>query len=182
MCRLIEKELDLKSSTDTKLLHVLDIGCGRGQDIPKWRFARVQYMVAVDFSDECVKSYEERWRGCREPYQLYTLVQDFTSRNLYYEIEHSLYDIVSAQLCFHYMFGTEEGLRQGLASILSNLLIDGVFIATIPDSYTIIKKIEEKGVLQADGSKVYGNKYFSIKFDKTNFSSPYGNVYGFYLE
>jgi hypothetical protein len=40
------------------------------------------------------------------------------------------------------MFGTEDGLRQGLASILSNLLIDGVFIATIPDSYTIIKKIE----------------------------------------
>jgi hypothetical protein len=73
---------------------------------------------------------------------LYTLVQDFTSRNLYYEIEHSFYDIVSAQLCFHYMFGTEDGLRQGLASILSNLLIDGVFIATIPDSYTIIKKIE----------------------------------------
>jgi hypothetical protein len=37
-------------------------------------------------------------------------------------------------------------------------------------------------VLQPDGSRVYGNKYFSIKFDKTNFTSPYGNVYGFYLE
>lgn len=61
-------------------------------------------------------------------------------------------------------------------------MIGGVFIATIPDSYTIIKKIEEKGVMQPNGSKVYGNKYFSIKFDKTDFTSPYGNVYGFYLE
>lgn len=80
------------------------------------------------------------------------------------------------------MFGTESGLKQGLASSLSNLLIDGVFIATIPDSYTIMKKIEEKGITQSDGSRVYGNKYFSIRFNRTDFSSPYGNVYGFYLE
>lgn len=50
MCKKIEQELDLKSGTNNKLLHVLDIGCGRGQDIKKWRLARVQYMVAVDFS------------------------------------------------------------------------------------------------------------------------------------
>jgi hypothetical protein len=37
-------------------------------------------------------------------------------------------------------------------------------MATIPDSYTILKKINEKGQVQADGSKVYGNKYFSIRF------------------
>lgn len=58
MCKLIENVLDLKASNDHKILHVLDIGCGRGQDIPKWKLARVQYMVAVDFSSECIKSYE----------------------------------------------------------------------------------------------------------------------------
>jgi len=62
------------------------------------------------------------------------------------------------------MFGTVEGVRVGLATILSNLLVGGAFIATIPDSYTILKKIKEKGVTQSDGSRVYGNKYFSIKF------------------
>jgi len=39
------------------------------------------------------------------------------------------------------MFKTEEGLRNGLNSIFSNLLIGGVFIATIPDGYTILKKV-----------------------------------------
>jgi ubiquinone/menaquinone biosynthesis C-methylase UbiE len=29
---------------------VLDIGCGRGQDILKWKEAKVKYMVACDFS------------------------------------------------------------------------------------------------------------------------------------
>jgi hypothetical protein len=80
------------------------------------------------------------------------------------------------------MFGTEKGLRTGLNSIFSNLLIDGVFIATIPDSYTILKKINEKGVKQQDGSTIYGNKYFSIRFKNTQFTKPFGNVYEFYLE
>lgn len=62
MCKKIERLLDLRAGTSNRLLHVLDIGCGRGQDIPKWKLARVQYMVAVDFSEECIKSYEERWR------------------------------------------------------------------------------------------------------------------------
>ena len=62
------------------------------------------------------------------------------------------------------MFSSEKALTNGLAAILSNLLVGGVFIATIPDSYTILKKIEEKGKQMEDGSKVYGNKHFSIKF------------------
>ena len=50
-----------------------------------------------------------------------------------------------------------------MASILSNLLIGGVFIATIPDSYSILRKIKELGKIEGD-SIVYGNKYFSMKF------------------
>lgn len=49
--------------------------------------------------------------------------------------------MVSAQFCFHYMFGSEKGLKAGLSSILSNLLVGGVFMATIPDSYVIVKKV-----------------------------------------
>ena len=64
---------------------------------------------------------------------------------MYNSIGHTNYDIVSAQLCFHYMFKSRHALEAGLASILSNLLIDGVFIATIPDSYSIMRKIKEKG-------------------------------------
>ena len=43
------------------------------------------------------------------------------------------------------MFGSESGLKQGLANILSNLLVEGVFIATVPDSYAIMKIIKTKG-------------------------------------
>lgn len=138
-------------------------------------------MMATDFSSECIKEYEKRWNELNQPYRLYAAVEDFTKQDLYFKVDHSYYDMVSAQFCFHYMFGTEKGLKTGLNSIFSNLLIDGVFIATIPDSYTILKKVHEKGIKQKDGSTVYGNRYFSIRFKNTKFTKPFGNIYEFYL-
>lgn len=87
---------------------------------------------------------------------------------MYNTIGHTYYDMVSAQLCFHYMFKAKNELKIGLASILSNLLIDGVFIATIPDSYSIMRKIKEKGKKE-NGYTFYGNEYFSIRFKETSF-------------
>ena len=50
MCRILESVYDLRKGND-QILHVLDIGCGRGQDIKKWENSRVKYMVATDFSE-----------------------------------------------------------------------------------------------------------------------------------
>jgi hypothetical protein len=51
MCNKVEVKLDLnRRNNRSKLLHVLDIGCGRGQDIKKWKLARVSYMFSTDFS------------------------------------------------------------------------------------------------------------------------------------
>ena len=50
-CRTLENILDIRKDDHYPLLHVLDIGCGRGQDVTKWRYSRVSYMMAVDFSD-----------------------------------------------------------------------------------------------------------------------------------
>ena len=131
-------------------------------------------MLATDFSEECLRVYEERWSH-HQPFRLYTAAADFTKFELYKKVEHSYYDIVSAQFCLHYMFKTKENVETGLTSILSNLLIDGYFIATIPDSYTILKKIKERGNQLPDGSREYHNKYFSIKINKTHFPEPFGN-------
>lgn len=77
MCRTLESTYDIERNK-YPLLHVLDIGCGRGQDIKKWTVSRVKYMVATDFSEECLRAYEERWRK-NEPFRLYTTPADFTS-------------------------------------------------------------------------------------------------------
>lgn len=65
MSKTLGRILDVKSGGRYPLIHVLDIGCGRGQDIKKWRLANVKYMLASDFSDESLKVYEERWRDIK---------------------------------------------------------------------------------------------------------------------
>lgn len=180
-CAVLEKALDIRRGKGEKILHVLDIGCGRGQDIKKFQLARVKYMVATDFAEECLKEYEERWSRQQQPYKLYTVAADFTKMELYEKVKHSYYDLVSAQFCLHYMFKNRMNVEIGVSSMLSNLLIGGYFIATIPDSYTILKKVKELGSRQSDGSYVYTNQFFSVKFNSLEFKEPYGNEYGFYL-
>ena len=52
---------------------------------------------------------------------------------------------------------------------------------TITDAAVLVKKIRELGEY-VDGTYIYGNKYFSIKFDNLDFVEPYGLKYSFYLE
>ena len=77
MCDILEKKLDLRRGAKDKILHVLDVGCGRGQDIKKWSKNRVKYMLATDFSEDSLKVYEERWSNY-QPFKLYTVPADFT--------------------------------------------------------------------------------------------------------
>ncbi len=63
MCEKVEKILDIPRGKRDQILNVLDIGCGRGQDVLKWKLARVRYMVASDFSEKCIELYQERWKG-----------------------------------------------------------------------------------------------------------------------
>lgn len=83
MCAKLEKTLDIAKGKRDPILNVLDIGCGHGQDILKWKVARVRYMVATDFSEECIKTYQERWKEFREPFRLWTVTADFTKLELY---------------------------------------------------------------------------------------------------
>lgn len=48
----IQRIYDLPLDYNGKLLHVLDIGCGQGQDIKKWsnKENRVSYLFGVDIS------------------------------------------------------------------------------------------------------------------------------------
>lgn len=164
LCESLKAD-SLSKEAKKSLLNVLDIACGRGQDILKWKEASVANMVANDFSQSCVKAYEERWRQANKPYSLLTINQDFTSLDLYDKVKHLFYHIVSAQFCFHYMFSSQKALNNGLYSILTNLHVGGIFMATIPDKDVIWKKVNQEGKVQLDGSKIFGNKYYSIKFE-----------------
>lgn len=106
------------------------------------------------------------------------------SPDLYSAVEHTCYDIVSSQLCIHYMFDKRESVQNLLMNSLENLLVGGFLLLTIPDSLTIIKKIRELGERKGD-YYVYGNDFFSMRFRSLEFDRAngcYGLEYGFYLQ
>ena len=180
----VRKSLDMPpSSTQRSLLHILDIGCGHGQDISKWSQNGVGYIVGIDVSEDALSEYLNRWRSKSNIYDFFKIMLSAADPGLYSLISHSYYDIVSAQLSLHYMFGSEATVRSMLSNVLENLLDGGFMVLTIPDSCAIIRKIRTVKNKQGD-YYVYGNKYFSIRFKSHQFDKDdgsFGLEYGFYL-
>ena len=103
--------------------------------------------------------------------------------DLYAAVEHTFYDIVSSQLCIHYMFDKRDNVNNLLLNSLENLLVGGFLLLTIPDSLTIVKKIRELGERKGD-YYIYGNDFLSMRFRNREFDRAngcYGLEYGFYL-
>ncbi len=61
------------------------------------------------------------------------------------------------------MFDKENSVKNLLSNISSRLLNDGYVIITLPDSYTIAKKLFELGEKdEKNGTITYKNDYFRI--------------------
>jgi len=186
-CKLRNGDLhmiyDLPSGYNSNLLHVLDIGSGHVQGYNKWSANPVKYLVAVDISAESLEEYRTRWKK-DHTYTLKSVAMNASSPDLYSAVEHTFYDIVSSQLCMHYMFDSQKNVNNLLLNSLENLLVGGYLLLTIPDSLTIVKKIRELGERKGD-YYVYGNDFFSMRFRNREFERAngcYGLEYGFYLE
>jgi ubiquinone/menaquinone biosynthesis C-methylase UbiE len=44
---------------------VLDIGCGKGGDLQKWREARIKEYIALDVASVSVNQARDRWRDLK---------------------------------------------------------------------------------------------------------------------
>jgi len=59
-------------------LTVLDLGCGRGQDVYKLEYINPARVLFVDLSDQCLRLAERRWRKNISPYHASFVQADFT--------------------------------------------------------------------------------------------------------
>lgn len=71
------------------------------------------------------------------------------------------YDLTSCQFSFHYCFESYEQVRTMVKNASESLKIGGIFVATIPDSMEIVKRLKECG------TNKFGNSVYSIEFEKT---------------
>jgi len=112
--------------------NVLDVGCGAGGDIGKWKKAQVK----VDMCDPSLSSLREAQRRA-EISQLPCRFEHGDVRSCYNQ-NVGYYDVICYNFSLHYIFETSNLFYSSLQSIKDKLKPGGKLIGIIPDSERII--------------------------------------------
>ncbi|KAI1298418.1 mRNA cap guanine-N7 methyltransferase [Halotydeus destructor] len=200
----LRKERDFSTK-----ITVLDMACGKGGDLKKWKIGKIHHLICTDIAEtsltHCKERYEEmgqfdsgqmqtrhRGGGFNRGYnqrgnQMFTaefFAADSTRarlRSLYRDASMKI-DVVSCQFAFHYSFESLEQAEIMIKNAAECLSAGGYFIGTTPDSYDIVRRVREAG------SRTVGNEIYSITFESDDIldeSKPvplFGAEYKFHLD
>lgn len=170
-------------------LRVLDIGCGKGGDLQKWKKANITHLICCDIAsvslDQCKSRYEDmKSRNYRDRYpsnvfSIEYIAADCTRvrlREKYKDVTMKL-DLVSCQFAFHYSFESLTQAECMMRNASECLQPGGYFIGTILDANDLIARARKLG------SNSYGNDVYKVIFHcNTNKPPLFGAKYNFHLE
>ncbi|XP_065577805.1 mRNA cap guanine-N7 methyltransferase-like [Artemia franciscana] len=189
---------------DEKIV-VMDLGCGKGGDLPKWDKSSVGKIVLSDIAEKSLEQCKNRFESRNRSYEAEFILADATRDTLRDKLKDKemMFDIVSCQFMLHYSF---ESLRQAnkfLQNVASNLRPGGFFIGTTTDGFEIMRRLKEvnspsevarngdesEAVVPEDKEvyklKKFGNSIYSVEFPEDAQLSPpplFGSKYNFHLE
>lgn len=189
---LISDFLDRLKREDCPRATVLDLCCGKGGDLLKWRIGNVAHLVATDIAsvslEQCEKRYQEmKERGDRGR-SIFTaefIVADSTKARLteFYSNRNIKFDLCSCQFSFHYSFESEPQARRMIRNAVERLRPGGYFIGTLPDADRIMYCIRQgkSGVFENDVVRLeYGDKE---SLENENYRPPlFGATFHFTLD
>ena len=113
---------------------LLDLACGRGGDLHKWRALGVHTVVGVDISPMSVREAMDRFAKTHGS-QTY----DFRQADLRegtFEAGRK-FDVVTCMFALHYFFESESSANKFLATAARHLTPDGYFVGIVPDALQI---------------------------------------------
>lgn len=122
----IKKELILKYSKNSQ---VLDVGCGRGGDLHKWKLAQAQ-VTMIDPDPMSVKEARERQNIIGTQFKI--LTGDIFSA------PREEYDVVCYNFALQYIFKNPKYFQASMREIAKRIKIGGKLIGCIPDSEFIL--------------------------------------------
>lgn len=164
---------------------VLDLGCGKGGDLLKWRKGRINKLVCVDIADVSVKQCQQRYedmktrsRGNEYIFNAEFITADCSKELLTdrYRDPEMCFDICSCQFVCHYSFETYEQADMMLRNACERLSPGGYYIGTTPNSFELIRRLE------ASETESFGNEIYTVTFQKKGDYPLFGCKYDFHLE
>ncbi|KAJ1341382.1 hypothetical protein BSLG_004112 [Batrachochytrium salamandrivorans] len=164
---------------------VLDMCCGKGGDLQKWKQQRVAEVVGLDIAAVSVDQARARYdQSARQFYKASFHAVDCFSPAVNDILQQKIFDLVSIQFSLHYSFETEQRARQAISNIASHLRSGGIFLGTVPNADLIYKRLmhvaNQNAANSAEGPYTFGNSIYSITFETTT-ASLFGHKYRFML-
>ncbi|KAK3923836.1 mRNA cap guanine-N7 methyltransferase [Frankliniella fusca] len=173
-------------------LKVLDIGCGKGGDLFKWRQGKITHLVCTDIAatsvDQCKERYTdqklraERERNFAPLFSAEFIVANCTKERLrerYSDVTMQL-DLVSCQFAFHYCFESLPQAECMMRNAAECLRPGGYFFGTCPNANAIVSRARKAG------GKKFGNDVYSVEFetplDDEKPPPIFGAKYNFHME
>ncbi|KAM8964213.1 mRNA cap guanine-N(7) methyltransferase [Lycaon pictus] len=164
---------------------VLDLGCGKGGDLLKWKKGRINKLVCTDIADvsvkQCQQRYEDMKNRCRDNEYIFNaefVTADCSKELLFNKFRdpETCFDICSCQFVCHYSFESYEQADMMLRNACERLSPGGYFIGTTPNSFELIRRLE------ASETESFGNEIYTVKFQKKGDYPLFGCKYDFNLE
>ena len=167
---------------------VLDLACGKGGDMLKFKQGKCAMYVGIDIAAQSVRDAIERYNGTNGrpgmPFAATFMVGDFGAVTLESYIPAGLrFALASCQFALHYAFASEARARVLLANAASRLAAGGTFVATIPDANVLVRRLRAAPALK------FGNALYSVQFAEAHLSKhfdpatgPFGLAYRFSLK
>lgn len=168
---------------------VLDLGCGKGGDLPKYlRNDKVGLVVGVDIADVSIEQCKERYRSMRQSngkcFRGEFFVSDLTRVDIEPKLKelkcHDKFHVASSQFSLHYSFESFEQAVQYISNAANNLIKHGVFVGTYPDGPKLLKLARNspnRGTYEVDD-------VLSVRFDPEDLNNPkpFGTKFHFKLK
>uniref|UniRef100_A0A8C4QPQ1 mRNA cap guanine-N(7) methyltransferase n=1 Tax=Eptatretus burgeri TaxID=7764 RepID=A0A8C4QPQ1_EPTBU len=186
-------------------LRVLDLGCGKGGDLLKWRKGGIAHLVCADMARTAVDQCQQRYmdmknRGGR----LFTaefICADCSKSDLRgkFQKPDEAFDLCSCQFAFHYAMESRAQVEMMLHNACAHLRRGGFFFGTTSDARELMRRHQMANVCareENDGraakhenegttpNKGFGNEVYHVRFHDTGTSPPpiFGAKYDFHLE
>lgn len=177
------------SSSIRKKFRVLDLGCGKGGDLPKYlRNERVETVVGVDIADVSIQQCKERYNSMKKSnsrcFEGKFFVADLTRDDIAKKLEElnckDKFHIASTQFSLHYSFESYEQAVRYITNASDNLIKHGIFIGTYPDGPKLLKLARESktpGLYEVED-------IMSVRFAPEDLKNPkpFGTKYHFKLK
>uniref|UniRef100_A0A8C9AED2 mRNA cap guanine-N(7) methyltransferase n=1 Tax=Prolemur simus TaxID=1328070 RepID=A0A8C9AED2_PROSS len=181
---LIGEFLEKVRQKKNRDITVLDLGCGKGGDLLKWKKGRISKLVCTDIADISIKQCQQRYEDMKNRRDNeYIFSAEFItadcSKELLMDRFHDpgmCFDICSCQFVCHYSFESYEQADMMLRNACERLSPGGYFIGTTPNSFELIRRLE------ASETESFGNEIYTVKFQKKGDYPLFGCKYDFNLE